>query len=146
MRVLLDTNIILDSMLKRPPWHVDADAILIAAAAAKVICATTTHSLANTFYIGRKLIGGPAARAEIRTYLQAFEIIPVTKQVLLDADALPGSDFEDNMNIAAGMLAAVDAIITRNVSDYKHSPIAAWEPAELLRRLSSPPSSTPSPP
>src|SRR5688500_1541224 len=32
MRVLLDTNVILDAMLRRAPWHHEADAILMAAA------------------------------------------------------------------------------------------------------------------
>ncbi|MBW3541837.1 MAG: PIN domain-containing protein [Planctomycetes bacterium] len=41
MRVLLDTNVILDSMLQRPPWHVDADAVLLAASNGEVSCAAT---------------------------------------------------------------------------------------------------------
>jgi len=36
MRVLLDTNVILDAMLQRAPWHSDADAILKAAALGQV--------------------------------------------------------------------------------------------------------------
>jgi predicted nucleic acid-binding protein len=53
MRVLLDTNVLLDSMLQRPPWHADADAILQAAGHGEVTCAATVLSLANLFYVGR---------------------------------------------------------------------------------------------
>jgi predicted nucleic acid-binding protein len=41
MRVLLDTNVLLDSILQRAPWHKDADAILLAAAEGQVSCAAT---------------------------------------------------------------------------------------------------------
>ena len=41
MRVLLDTNVILDAMLQRAPWHREADAILQAAAMGQVSCAAT---------------------------------------------------------------------------------------------------------
>lgn len=135
MRVLLDTNVILDAMLQRPPWSQDADAILLAAAKGQLICAATTLSLATSFYLGRKVIGKVAARSAIRSYLTSFEILTVDRQSLLDADRSPGTDFEDNIQIAAAVAASLDAIVTRNVADFAHAPIPVWEPAELLRRL-----------
>jgi predicted nucleic acid-binding protein len=135
MRVLLDTNVILDAMLRRAPWYHEADAILQAAAIGQVTCAATTLSLATSFYVGRKVVGTTAARAAVQRYLGAFTILPVDRQSLVDADALPGKDFEDNILIAAAVTAALDAIVTRNVADFAHSPIPAWNPAELLKRL-----------
>ncbi len=142
MRVLLDNNVILDAMLQRAPWHQEADAILQAAALGQVTCATTPLSLATIFYVGRQVVGTVAARAAVRKYLLAFAILPLDQQTLLDADALPGNDFEDNILIAAAVAAALDAIVTRNGADFSHSPIPVWDPAELLKRLpgaSSPP-------
>ena len=55
--------------------------------------------------------------------------------MLLDADAMPGTDFEDNILIAAAGSASLDAMVTRNPADFSHSPIPVWEPAELLNRL-----------
>jgi predicted nucleic acid-binding protein len=148
LRVLLDINILLDALLQRLPWHAEADAILRAAGRGEVTCATTTLSLATLFYVGRKVVGGTRARAAIRNYLATFAILPIDKQTLVDADALPGADFEDNILIAAAVTAGVDAIITRNVSDFSHSPIPVWDPAELLKRLpraGSPPVAGPGP-
>ena len=142
MRVLLDINVILDAMLQRPPWHKEADAILQAAALGQVTCASTTLSLATIFYVGRRVVGTAAARGAVRKYLAAFAILPIDKQTLLDADALPGNDFEDNILIAAAVASSLDAIVTRNLSDFSHSPIPVWEPVELLKQLpsgSSPP-------
>jgi predicted nucleic acid-binding protein len=102
-----------------------------------VTCATTTLSLATIFYVGRRVVGTAAARAAVQKYLAAFAILPIDKQTLLDADALPGSDFEDNILIAAAVAASLDAIVTRNGADFSHSSIPVWDPAELLKRLAA---------
>ena len=138
MRVLLDVNVILDTLLQRAPWHKESDAIFQAAAVGQLTCATTTLSLAIVFYVGRKAVGTAAARSAVRKYLNAFDILPVEKQTLLDADALPGNDLEDNILIAAVVSASLDAIVTRNAGHFSHSPIPVWSPAELLRRLQAP--------
>jgi predicted nucleic acid-binding protein len=148
MQVLLDTNVLLDSILQRPPWHQQADAVLQAAALAQVGCAATTLSLATVFYVARKAVGAATARAAVRKCLGAYVILPIDRQTLVDADAVPGGDFEDNILIAAAVKASLDAIVTRNVADFAHSPIPAWEPAELLKRLAgagSPPAAGPGP-
>jgi predicted nucleic acid-binding protein len=145
MRVLLDVNVVLDSMLQRSPWNQEADAILQADALGQVECAVTTLSLANVFYISRKTIGTPAARIAVRTYLAALDIFPIDKQALLDADTMPGADFEDNILIAAAIAASVDAIVTRNPTDFVHSPILVLQPVDLLNRLASSAGPTPSP-
>jgi predicted nucleic acid-binding protein len=144
MRVLLDTNILLDAILQRVPWHKEADAVLQADALGHVNCAATTHSLATVFYVARKVVGTAIARAAVRRCLAAFAVLPIDKQTLLDADASTGNDFEDNIMIAAAVAASVDAIVTRNVADFAHASIPVWEPSELLRRLAtagSPPGS-----
>jgi predicted nucleic acid-binding protein len=135
MRVLLDVNVILDAMLQRPPWHKDADAILQAAAQGQVTCAATSHSLATIFYVGRKVVGTAAARTAVQKYLTAFDILSIDKQTLRAADALAGADLEDDILIAAAVAASLDAIVTRNVADFAHSPIPVWEPVELIKRL-----------
>jgi predicted nucleic acid-binding protein len=137
MRVLLDTNVLLDAMLQRPPWHKDADAILQAAALGHVTCAATTLSLATLFYLGRKTVGTTVAREGVRKYIAGFIILPIDKQTLLDADVMAGKDFEDDIMIAAAVAASLNAIVTRNVAHFTHSPIPVWEPAELLKRLAA---------
>ena len=149
IHVFLDVNVILDSMLQRSPWHRDSDAILQALTRQQVACSTSTHCLATAYYVGRKTMGAPAARAAIRKHLTAFSVLPVDRQSLLDADAMPGSDFEDNIVIAVAVASSLNAIVTRNVVDFAHSPIPVLMPAELLKRiqlLSPPPATANGPP
>jgi predicted nucleic acid-binding protein len=135
MRVLLDTSVILDSVLQRVPWHVEADEILRAAAAGRVSCAAVSLSMTTLFYVARRLAGANQARTAVRTCLSAFEILTVDVQTLLDADALPGSDFEDNVQIAAAVQCKVDAIVTRDTSGFAASPLPVFLPADLLKHL-----------
>jgi len=137
MQVLLDTNVMLDSLLQRAPWHADADAILKAAANGELVCATASLSLANVFYVVRRLDGAAKARAAVRICLRAFDILPVDAQTLAAADALPGADFEDNIQIATAVQGKVDAIVTRDAAGFTASPVAVLNPSDLLRQLAS---------
>ena len=54
-------------------------------------------------------------------------------------DSMPGSDFEDNLQIAFAMEAGLDAIVTRDLKGFVGSPVAVMTPAELLARISKAP-------
>ena len=137
MQVLLDTNVLLDSLLQRTPWHVDSDAILRASAAGQVTCAAASLSLANVFYVVRRLGGATKARAAVRTCLRAFDILAVDAHTMVAADALPGADFEDNIQISAAVCRGLDAIVTRDPAGFAASPIPVLSPSDLLALLAS---------
>jgi predicted nucleic acid-binding protein len=139
MRVLVDTNIALDALLARAPWQANAQAILQAHQDGRLACAFTTLSIANMFYVGRKAVGATQALADVRFCLSIFDILSVTRQTLIDAARLSGSDFEDNIQIAAAVAAGVDAIVTRDPSGYAASPVLVLDPAGLIARLPPPP-------
>jgi predicted nucleic acid-binding protein len=67
MRALLDTNVLLDSLLGRPPWHADADTIMRQAQPGVLDLVISALTVANLFYIGRRLVG--VARQARRSYL-----------------------------------------------------------------------------
>ncbi|HVA50683.1 MAG TPA: PIN domain-containing protein [Pirellulales bacterium] len=135
MRVLLDTNVVLDSLLARAPWHVDADEILRRSQPGVLDLAVSALTVANLFYIGRKLVGAAQARLDVQRCLAAFEILPLDKQALTDADSLPGNDFEDNLQMASAALAKLDLIVTRNLADFAGSPVRVVTPPQLLALL-----------
>lgn len=135
MRALLDTNVVLDSLLARIPWHVDADEILRRSQPGVTDLAVSALTVANLFYIGRKLVGSARARQDVRTCLTAFQILPIDERTLLAADSLPGNDFEDNLQIAAAAAAHLDYIVTRNVADFSASSIRAVTPSQFIALL-----------
>lgn len=135
MKVLLDTNVILDVLLDRAPFVQDSSALWAACDAGTLVGVLPASTLTDVFYIARRATDVATARIAIGLCLAAFEIAPVDRQTLEDATTLPGNDFEDNVQIACATRAAVDAIVTRNGNDFVHTPMPVLTPAELLARL-----------
>lgn len=135
MRVLLDTNIILDVLLDRAPFVTDSSAVWAACDTGRVVGCLPASALTDIFYISRRMTTITTARAAVGLCLAAFDMLPVDRQVLEQATALPGNDFEDNLQIACATHAGLDAIITRNGTDFGHAPIPVLTPTELLAQL-----------
>jgi hypothetical protein len=55
--------------------------------------------------------------------LATFEIMPVGRLELEQADAMPGSDLEDNVSLACSQAAGLDAIVTRDLRGFAGSTI-----------------------
>jgi predicted nucleic acid-binding protein len=135
MNVLLDLNVVLDVILQRQPWLAEATAVWNAHHRGQIRAHLVATSLTNLFYIARRLIGRDDARRAVQTCLQTFPILGVDGPLLRQAEALPGTDFEDNVQLAAAVFHQLDAIVTRNPNDFAGSPLPVLTPAELLARL-----------
>lgn len=132
MRVLLDTNVVLDVLLNREPWVKGSAAVWRASDEGRI----TATTLTDIFYVSRRVAGLDTARQVVRTCLDGFEVCPVDRDALQQAEAMAGPDFEDNLQIACAVIANLDAIITRNKDDFEGAPIPALSPSELLAQLS----------
>jgi predicted nucleic acid-binding protein len=128
LHVLVDTNVVLDLLLARQPWLTEAQSMWEARDAGGLFAHVPASALTDIFYICRKVVGVNQAKRAVDACLQGFTIITVTRHILAMALALPGSDFEDNVQIACAQSAGLDLIVTRNVADFVHSPILAVEP------------------
>ena len=51
MRALLDTNIVLDVLLQRMPWQIEAEAILLAVREERLACCVAALTVTNVFYV-----------------------------------------------------------------------------------------------
>jgi predicted nucleic acid-binding protein len=139
MKVLFDLNIMLDYLLFRSPWYVDAAALWDANRDGKITAHVAAFSIPTVFYIVRKQTDLGRAERAVDDCLASLTILPVDRPELEYAPALPGSDFEDNLQIACAVQAGVDAIATRDPRGFSHSPVPAFTLADLLARLGSSP-------
>jgi predicted nucleic acid-binding protein len=135
MRILLDTNVVLDVLLKRQPWVVEASAIWQATDDGRVNSYLVASALTDIFYVARRLVGLEAARVAVQTCLDAFEFCPVDRHTLELAHAMPGKDFEDNLQMACADVAGIDAIVTRDPDDFTGSRVPVLTPMSMLERL-----------
>lgn len=135
MRVLFDTNVVLDVLLNRDPWVAQSSAVWQANDEGHVVGYIAACAIADIFYIARRLTTLETARAAVRICLEAFQVCVVDLRTLEQAEALPGSDFEDNLQLACASLASLDAIVTRDTSGFQASAMHILTPAELLTEL-----------
>jgi predicted nucleic acid-binding protein len=133
--VLFDTNVVLDVLLKRSPWDVDAAVCWQASDDGKITGCLVASTLTDIFYIARKQKGLTGARDAVRVCLDAFAICVVDRQALELAVDLPGNDFEDNLQIACATLASLDLILTRDKNGFKDATIPVLSPDELVIQL-----------
>jgi predicted nucleic acid-binding protein len=137
MLVLLDLNVVLDTLLKRERWRAEADAIWDANRERRIGARMSAFALPILFYVVRKQTDLTRAHLAVTNCLRSLEIVPVDRTALEMATALPGSDFEDNLHIACAAEARLDAIVTRNPKDFAGSPVPVLTPAELLALLAT---------
>jgi len=144
MRILLDTNVVLDVLLRREPWHAEASALWRAVDDGQLTAYVPASAITDIYYIARKLTDNVRARQSVQICLDAFHVGTIDRSVLERAQALSGSDFEDNVQIACAEANGLDAIVTRDPDDYEGSPIAVWSPAQCLKNLQGKDSRRPS--
>lgn len=135
MRVLLDTNVLLDALLDREPWAADASLVWAACDEGRLGGTILASTLTDIFYIARKQVDVSTAQLAVGLCLQVFEVCPVDRTALEHAVTLPGDDFEDNVQIACAVIAGVDAIVTRDTAGFAHSPVIVLTPAALAAQL-----------
>ena len=137
MKVLFDTNVILDVLLDRQP-HVEASAEALSRAEtgdiSGYLCATTMTTL---HYLTAKALGPAQAMTHLRSLLALCEIAPVHRPVLETALNAGFTDFEDAVLHEAARQVASDAIVTRNPRHFKKALLPIYTPEELLQALSA---------
>ncbi len=135
MKILFDTNVILDVLLDREPFSNDASFLLSKVEQSEIIgflCATTITTI---HYLAAKALGGKTASNHIQNLLSLFVIAPVNRLVLENAVISGFKDFEDSVLHEAACHAGAKYIITRNPSDFKNSTLPVFEPREFIRAM-----------
>lgn len=135
MRVLLDTNILLDYYLAREPFFQLAAKIIAAHQKGAFVGHVAAITPINLYYIARKIKGDKAARVAIQLLLATFEVVPINHAILTDALQLPLNDYEDAVHVQSASLSKMDAIITRDSKDFRNSDLPIYSPSDFLKTL-----------
>lgn len=134
--MLLDTDVLIDLALDRRPHSGPAEELLDRIEHGPEIAFIAWHTVSNFYYLVAPSRGGAKARDFI-VDLTRFVAVAVTgTEALRYAAALPMTDFEDAMQVAAAQACGARCIVTRNVKDYRRSPIRAISPQRALAELS----------
>ena len=135
MRILLDNDVILDYVLERQPFFVEAEEIFMLNAKKEITVFVSSITPVNVFYTGRKLKGKEFTFKAVRRLVLLVEVCRLDKKVLQSAFTLNFTDYEDAVQCASALAENLDAIVTRNTTDYKNSPVKIYSPIEFLQVL-----------
>ena len=132
MKVIVDTNVVLDVLLARKPFVQSAASVFALVEQSRIdafLCATT---ITTVDYLLNQSLSRAAARKALHRLLELFKVAPVNRPVIEEALQSKMVDFKDAVLAHAGSLVDVDAIVTRNTKDFRQATIKALDPAELL--------------
>jgi predicted nucleic acid-binding protein len=134
MKVLIDTNIILDIVLERQPFVEQAIQVLQTAQTDIVLFLTAT-TITDLYYITRKAKGRAIALSFIADLLQFVEVAGVDKDVIMQALHSDIADFEDAIQESAAKSQTINVIVTRNETDFENSVLEIHSPESFLQSL-----------
>lgn len=133
MKALFDTNVVLDVALDRPHLASASRAALTWGFEHPGRACLAWHSVATLAFFLEKNGRRDAVRALIGELVARLDIAGGSDRELLRAIELPLPDFEDAMIAALAESVAATHIVTRNVSDFRKSPVKAVSPEEFKR-------------
>lgn len=133
MKLLLDTNVVLDVLVARQPFFVGARDIfsrIERGEHAGFLCATTVTTI---HYLVAKSVGRKAADDAVAVLMSLFRVLPVTHAVLDSALKAGFDDFEDAVLHETARHASLDGIVTRDATGFRTASVAVYQPDELIR-------------
>lgn len=138
MRVLFDTNVLLDAVLDRELFVVDAAFLLEAVESGQLVGFIAATTVADIHYlVARQTRSKTVAITAVMRLLALMEVSAVDRNVLEQAISLDMADFEDAIQIACAVSLGLDAIVTRDVDGFVKSPFLVLSPGDLRNRLIS---------
>lgn len=136
MKILIDTNIILDYLLEREPFFKDSETLFNIIAENKVTAYVSATTLTDIFYIARKQTKSiDKARQAILFILKVMEVCSVDRTVIEIALQSGLKDFEDAVQVATSIARGLDAIVTRNSKDFVNEVIPILTVNDLLQQI-----------
>ena len=133
MKLLLDTNVLLDTLLGRAGAKASGD--IIASCPAVHTGFIAWHGLATIYYLVSKAKSAATAQACVKALLAWAQVADTGHADALRAIGYSMFDFEDALQAAAAEASGASFIITRNGKDFANSPIPVLTPEDFLLRF-----------
>ena len=135
MKVLIDTNIILDVLCKRPAFYEDSAKIFKLCEVKKISGVISALSIPNIMYILRKELDADKTREVLDSLMLIFSVADLKADDLKKAADMRFKDYEDAIQSACATRIKANYIVTRNIKVFSESKVTAIKPAELLDRI-----------
>ncbi|MBQ1418947.1 MAG: PIN domain-containing protein [Firmicutes bacterium] len=140
MRVLLDTNIVVDVLQKKQPWFDSGKEIFTAAALQEITGYITAKQASDLYFFACKQLRGEPdidkkARKILTNLFAIFEIIDAKGIDCEKALLRENGDFEDAMLIESALREKIDCIVTRNFVHFQNAQVPVYDPESFVKML-----------
>lgn len=135
MKILIDTNVILDVLCNRKDFAEDSLRVFKYCETNQITGYISALSIPNIVYIMRKELDSEKIKDILTVLTSIFTVIDLRGTDLIKAADLDFSDYEDALQSVCASRTKVNYIITRNIKDFKSSSVPAIKPSELLERI-----------
>jgi predicted nucleic acid-binding protein len=135
MKLLLDINVVLDLFLQRHPWDGEAALLLSAVENGRAVGYVAGHTITTVHYVVAKAKDRRVAAMSVTDLLRIVQVVPVEAADFHQALVLGLSDYEDAVQIAAGLKVGADFVVTRDEKHFRGGPLPPRSPGEVLALL-----------
>jgi predicted nucleic-acid-binding protein len=138
MNVLIDTNVVLDLLLKREPYYMSAAKISALSEKGYINGYISASAVTDIYYIANKELKSKEVVLELlESLLKTTHVAAITESSIYEALSLKWDDFEDSVQYVAGTSISAEFMITRNPKDYIDSQVVVVSPNEFLNRITT---------
>ena len=135
MKILVDTNVILDVLCAKKDFVDDSSKVWKYCEVNKIKGYISALSIPNIVYILRKELTPEKTQEIIKQIFLIFKVTDLNAEDLKKAALIKSNDYEVSLQIVCANRIKADFIITRNIRDFSNSKILAIKPSELLKRV-----------
>ena len=135
-RLFIDSDVILDLVLQREEHFEFAQHLFVQYQQGKCVLFSSSIVVANLHFIIRKMHDVKFANSSVSFVSKHFKIIDASNEDIESSIQSKFSDFEDGVQYFSAIRSKkIDALITRNVKDYKHAQLPVFTPKQWCKRL-----------
>jgi len=132
MRLMIDTNIILDVLLERDPFYAASREVLTLCEEKIILGFISASAATDIFYLIRKGLGSTEkAYKALGSVLDIVKVLTVTNNDVTEAFLKKARDFEDCLIATCAKSNKCSGIVTRNKKDFGDFGIQLWSPEEI---------------
>ena len=133
-RVLIDSDVSLDSFFDREPFAEYSTVILSMCESGKISGFLTPLIFSNVYYLLRRIAKHEKVIEKLKQLLKITEVLQMDRNVIEKALNSTFKDFEDALqNYSAVNIGNIDLILTRNLKDYKKSELGVFTPETYIK-------------
>lgn len=137
-RILIDSDVILDSLFDRKPFAEYATTVLRMCETGRIYGFLTPLIYSNVYYLLRQTATQEKVIEKLKQLLEITDVLQMDRKVIEKALNSGFKDFEDSLqNYSAVNNGNIELILTRNLKDYKNSELGVFTPETYLKSINA---------